>query len=213
MPTCGTGFDSHDGWWQNVDGDGPGPGNRGSCVSTNPNGTGCYWFGGWPSSALGSFWMVLRSTGSCSGCSNRPETYCTAGTSASGCQALISATGTSSATAASGFFLNAVNVEGNRDGLFFFGTNGRQATSWGTGSSTFCMVPPVKRAGLNSGVGSNGTCDGAASTDLNARWAAKPNQNPGAGAVVQAQFWYRDPFGAGNKMTALSNAVEWTVCP
>jgi hypothetical protein len=210
---CGTGFDSHDGWWLNVHRDGPSPGNQGSCNSTNPNGTGCYWFGGWPGNALGSFWMVLRSPGSCSGCSNRPETYCTAGTSASGCQALISATGTSSATAASGFFLNAVNVEGNRDGLFFFGTNGRQATSWGTGSSTFCMVPPVNRADLNNGVGSNGTCDGVASTDLNARWAAKPNQNPGVGAVVQGQFWYRDPFGAGNKMTTLSNAVEWTVCP
>jgi hypothetical protein len=76
------------------------------------------------------------------------------------------------------------------------------------------MVPPVKRAAINPGVGANGTCDGMAETDLNARWTAKPNQNPGAGAVVQAQFWYRDPFNPTNsKKTALSNAIEWTVCP
>ena len=76
------------------------------------------------------------------------ETYCTAGTSASGCQALIGASGKASATAASGFSLLIAGVEGQKDGLYFFGTNGRQANSWGNGTSYVCVIPPRKRAGL-----------------------------------------------------------------
>ena len=145
-----------------------------------------------------------------------PEPYCTAGTSASGCSALIAASGTASATAASGFYLTATGVEGNANGLFFFGTSGRQAAPWGNGTSFQCVVPPVKRAGLLTGTGTGGACDGSFSQDLNARWCAtcpKPQQNPGPGAVVQAQLWYRDPQTTSNTPTSFSNAVEFTVYP
>jgi hypothetical protein len=157
--------------------------------------------------------MVMGSTGDCSGCSNRAVNYCTAGTSTSGCQALLSATGSSSATSPVGFFLNATNVEGNKDGLFFQGTNGRQANSWGNGTSFQCVVPPVKRLGLQSGVGTNGQCDGAAMQDVNLAWTAKPAKNPGAGATVQLQFWYRDPQNTSNQTTSFSDALEFGVCP
>lgn len=139
--------------------------------------------------------------------------YCTAGISASGCQASITAAGTPSATASSGFDLIVSSVEGNKDGLFFFGTNGRQANPWGTGTSFQCVVPPVKRGGLLVGVGTQGACDGSFTQDLNARWTARPSQNPGAGAVVQAQLWYRDPFGMSNQTTSLSDAIEFCVEP
>ena len=49
--------------------------------------------------------------------------------------------------------------------------------------------------------------------DLTDRWTQKPNQNPGADAVVQVQLWYRDPFNPGNKATSYSDALELTVCP
>jgi hypothetical protein len=204
---CGTGFDSFDGWWLNVDGSAPAV--PGPC---SPVATGCYWFGGWPGNPLGSFWMVLRSFGSCSGCSNRPSTYCTAGTTSGGCQALISAIGTSSATAATGFFLRATNVEGNKNGLAFYGASGGQANPWGATSSYQCVVPPVTRDATQSSTGTTGQCDGTFSTDLNARWTAKPAHNPGAGAVVNAQYWFRDPAGPPPD-TALSNGITWTVCP
>ena len=139
--------------------------------------------------------------------------YCTAGTSASGCQATLSSSGTPSATAATGFDLDATGVEGAKDGLYFFAANGRQANSWGNGTSFQCVTPPVFRAGLLIGSGTPGACDGAFSQDLNARWTAKPNQNPGAGAVVQAQLWYRDPMNTSNQTTSLSDALEFTVCP
>ena len=147
---------------------------------------------------------------------SRAETYCTAGTSASGCQASIGAQGSPSASAASGFFLTASNVEGDKDGLFFFGTNGRQANSWGNGTSFQCVVPPVKRAGVLNGSGTEDACNGTFQQDLNALWCAscsKPQKNPGPGALVQAQLWYRDPASTSNQTTSLSDAIEFTVAP
>jgi len=145
-----------------------------------------------------------------------PESYCTAGTSAGGCQALIAASGTPSAVAPTGFFLTASGGEGAKDGLFFFGANGRQANPWGNGTSFQCVVPPVSRAGLLAGSGTAGQCDGAFAQDLNALWCPtcpKPGKNPGAGAVVQAQLWYRDPQNTSNQTTSLSDAIEFTICP
>ena len=142
-----------------------------------------------------------------------PVAYCTGGTSASGCTALLSTVGTPSATAASGFDLVATGVEGQKDGLFFFGANGRQANAWGNGTSFQCVVLPVKRAGLLAGSGTQGACDGSFVQDLNARWTAQPAQNPGTGAVVQAQLWYRDPQSTSNQTTSLSDAVEFVTCP
>ena len=92
--------------------------------------------------------------------SHASEPYCTAGTSASGCTALIAASGQASASAPSGFVLSAAGVEGAKDGLFFFGSHGKQANPWGNGTSYQCVVPPVKRTGLLVGTGTAGACDG-----------------------------------------------------
>ena len=142
--------------------------------------------------------------------------YCSAGTSASGCNASLSATGTASASSSSGFTVSATTVEGNKSGIFFFGTNGPQANPWGNGTSYQCVVPPVRRAGLLFGGGTLGACDGTFSQDLNALWCPtcpKPGHNPGAGAVVQAQLWYRDPANTSNQTTSLSDALEFQLAP
>ena len=88
-----------------------------------------------------------------------------------------------------------------------------RATPWGNGTSSLCVVPPVKRMGLLSGSGSNGACNGSFAQDLNAHWQAQPPHNPGAGAVVQAQLWYRDPLNSSNQTTSLSDAIEFSVGP
>jgi len=147
------------------------------------------------------------------GCSSNPQNYCTAGTSASGCQGFISATGTASATASSGFNVSVTNFEGAKDGIFFHSQNGQQANSWGNGTSFQCVVPPVKRNGTQTGIGTNGACNNIASQDLNAYWTANPAKRPVAGNPVQIQFWYRDPLNTSNQTTSLSDAVEAAVCP
>ena len=144
------------------------------------------------------------------------QTYCTAGFSASGCAAMMSSSGLASATASTGFILMASTVEGAKDGLFFYGTNGRQANPWGTGGSFVCVIPPRLRGAFQFGVGTAGGCDGVFAEDLNARWCStcpKPLHNPGAGAVVQAQLWYRDPQNTGSQTTSMSDAIEFLVVP
>ena len=39
------------------------------------------------------------------------------------------------------------------------------------------------------------------------------NAAAGAGAIVQAQLWYRDPVNTSNQTTSLSDALEFAVCP
>jgi len=144
------------------------------------------------------------------------DAYCTAGTSASGCQATVAAAGLASATSPAGFDLQAAGVEGGKDGLFFFGTNGRQASPWGNGTSYQCVAPPLTRTELLPGTGASGSCEGSFSMDLNALWCPtcpKAAKNPGTGALVQAQLWYRDPQNTSNQTTSLSDAIEFTVLP
>ena len=71
----------------------------------------------------------------------------------------------------------------------------------------------MSRGGLLPGSGNPGQCDGSFAQDLNTRWTAKPAQNPGAGALVQTQLWYRDPQNTSNQTTSLSDALEYTLAP
>ena len=41
----------------------------------------------------------------------------------------------------------------------------------------------------------------------------KPQTNPGPGATVQVQTWFRDPGNTSSQTTSLSDALELTVCP
>jgi hypothetical protein len=125
----------------------------------------------------------------------------------------MSSAGVPSATAASGFTVSVSGVEGLKDGLIFFGENGRQANPWGSSTSRQCVVTPVKRTGLQSGVGTAGLCNGSFDLDLNAYWTLNPQKNPGSGTQVNTQCWYRDPFNTSNQTTSLSDALEFTTCP
>ena len=129
---------------------------------------------------------------------------------------MLSACGAPSASAAGGFAVIASPVEGSKDGIFYFGSSGLQAIPWGNGTSFQCIIPPITRAGLVAAGGNNGLCDGEAIQDLNAYWCPicpSPLKNPGMGAVVQVQFWYRDPNNTSNQETSLSDAIEFTMGP
>jgi Tol biopolymer transport system component len=149
-------------------------------------------------------------------CSIGSVNYCTAGTSASNCTATLTSTGSPSASAPSGFVVTASSGEGQMDGLFFYGQNGRQANPWGNGTSYQCVVPPVWRGSLQPGNGTLGACDAVLPQDLNALWCPtcpKKKNVPFPGKRLQIQFWYRDPNNTSNQDTSLSDALELPVCP
>ena len=143
-----------------------------------------------------------------------PVSYCTAGTTASGCTAQMAWTGSPSASNPADFLVLATGAEGQKGGLFYFGTSGRQASPWGNGTSLQCVVPPVARTPLQTSSGNPGQCDGTFLYDLNTHWSVlKPQTNPGPGATVQVQTWFRDPGNTSSQTTSLSDALELTVCP
>jgi ELWxxDGT repeat protein len=142
-----------------------------------------------------------------------PVSYCTAGTTASGCKASAGGAGVPSVSSPSGFVVTVSDVEGDKDGILFFGVNGRKASSWGNGSSYQCVVPPVKRLGLQTGVGTPGLCNGAFALDFNTWASANPTAAPSAGVSVDLQCWFRDPFNTSNQSTSLSDALEFLMCP
>jgi hypothetical protein len=149
------------------------------------------------------------------GGSSNPVNYCTAGITSNFCQPNMSTSGVAVAGAASGFTLTANFVEGNKQGIMFYGVSGRNAAPWGVGNSSFlCVKPPVQRMGAQNSGGTNGSCNGALSVD----WSAYVNTNPGAlgnpfsaGQLVNAQAWFRDPPSAGT--TNLTDGMEFTIAP
>jgi hypothetical protein len=150
----------------------------------------------------------------CEACPNIIS-YCTAGTSTNGCIATMSATGTPSASASSGFTLAVSNVEGQKFGLLFYGVNGPTALPWSSGSSSFlCVKPPTQRIPSANTGGTTDACDGAISVDFLDYCVT----HPGAlgtplvsGEVICVQTWFRDP--PAPKTTNLSDGLQFTVCP
>jgi hypothetical protein len=74
-----------------------------------------------------------------------------------------------------------------------------------------CVVGPLHRSDPLTSTGHPGHCDGFAEQDFHALWADTPAKNPGAGALVQSQLWYRDPLNTSHQATNLSDAIEFTV--
>jgi hypothetical protein len=153
-------------------------------------------------------YRVARATCSCTG-----ATYCVAGTTASGCNALVSATGSASRSSPTGFVVAVAGGEGQKDGMIYFGTNGAQAGAWGNGTSLQCVVPPAQRTGIQQGVGTAGGCDNLYQLDFNAWMSANPVKAPPAGGVAYLQCWFRDPASTSNRGTSLSDALSFGVCP
>lgn len=144
-------------------------------------------------------------------------TFCTSGTTSSGCAAALSASGAASASSGGNLTLSASSVEGARAGLFFYGldNSGFTPTPWGGGSSSWlCVKPPTQRTPAQNSGGNAGQCDGVLTLDWSSFIASNPNALGApfaAGDELFAQAWFRDP--PAPKSTSLSNGVSWRVCP
>jgi hypothetical protein len=138
-------------------------------------------------------------------------TYCTAGTTTSGCHASISAVGTPSVSLGSGFDVTVASVEGGKAGLIFFTMTGPLANPWGGGTSLMCVGKPRRRTGAQLGSGTPGQCDGSLQLDFNTWMTTHGGYMPAQGQQVWMQGWFRDPTAPGSMN--LSDALTFTVCP
>lgn len=143
-----------------------------------------------------------------------PVVYCTTGTTSNGCSASIGSSGVASASGATPFSISVSSVEGQRQGLIFYGLDntGFAPNPWGTGF--FCVKPPVQRSFPQNSGGTAGACDGAMTLDWNAFHVLLPGalgQPFAAGDKIYLQGWFRDPTSF--PVTAFSNALEVTLGP
>jgi len=138
----------------------------------------------------------------------QPQVYCEAQVNSLGCRPSIEFSGAPSASAGSGFTVEARDVLGGKLGMFFYSTGLPILTPLGTGY--LCMELPIQRTPLQgTGGGPPPGCDGTLSVDFNAWIAtgADPSLVPGENVCIQA--WSRDAASAsgGN----LTDAVAFLV--
>jgi hypothetical protein len=138
-----------------------------------------------------------------------PLVYCTAKTTSSGCVPALSVSGTPSASAASGFTVDAQQVEAQNVGLFFFGQSGPASTPFQGG--TMCVKGPVSRLAPQQ-AGGSGPCSGVYSVDFNSWLAASKPALRAPGEVFFVQCWFRDPADPVSG-TGLSDAVRFELFP
>ncbi|MBK8180537.1 MAG: proprotein convertase P-domain-containing protein [Planctomycetes bacterium] len=145
-------------------------------------------------------------------------TYCVAKVNSLGCTPSLTATGTPSASATSGFVLSTVNVINNKPGLYLYTNNGRANTPFQGG--TLCVAGPVRRSvALNSsGNPPPNDCSGDYQLDFSAFGQGLLGGAPEPfltviGTMVNAQCWGRDNGSPFPNNSTLSNGAEWTVVP
>ncbi len=147
--------------------------------------------------------------------SNGPTNYCEASTSTNGCVAMIGAWGSPSVSASEGYQITVANVEGQKQGLIFYGLNGPKSSQWAPGSTSYlCVKAPTQRTGVQNSGGTAGACNGAFVLDFLDYVANHPGAIGAplnAGQIVYTQAWFRDPSAPAT--TNLSNALKFTLIP
>lgn len=133
--------------------------------------------------------------------------YCLSKVSSQGCLPALSTTGVCSASAGSGFLVQADAIEPNKNGLFFYSTAGPASTAFQGG--LLCVLPPTQRTSIQNSGGS-AACSGTYVFDLNAHIYAGFDPTLTAGVQLWGQYWYRDPQSPST--TGLTHAVTLVIC-
>jgi len=151
--------------------------------------------------------VLLREMESCAG----PVPYCLGKPNSAGCTPLIGFSGTPSLGDGQPLQVLGGNIVNKTLGLLAYSTSGYALIPFAGGA--LCLQSPIRRTVVvHSGGSPVGLdCSGLLVFDFEA--FAKSGADAGLvpGAVVDAQWWYRDggsSFGVG-----LSNALQFELCP
>jgi hypothetical protein len=138
-------------------------------------------------------------------------TYCTAKMNSLGCLPHIVYTGLPAATSTTPFDVRALDVLNNKNGIFFYGKSGRQATPFMGG--TMCVAPPRHRTPIQSSGGNPppNDCSGEYSFDFNAWIQLGKDRALVPGVMVNGEYWSRDAASSFN--VGLSDAIEFFILP
>jgi Tol biopolymer transport system component len=133
--------------------------------------------------------------------------YCQSKVNSQGCLPELSTTGVCSASAGSGFVIQATSIVPKKFGLFYYST--KSAASIPSFGGWVCVKQPIFRTFVQNSGGA-ATCSGSFAIDFNARIAAGLDPALTVGTKFWGQFWYRDPasFGANG----LTHAVTTVIC-
>ncbi|HVS19093.1 MAG TPA: hypothetical protein VMT18_10880, partial [Planctomycetota bacterium] len=218
--TCGTGLDTFDGSWINVDGIGAGssgqPANCDNSIAQYGYGTNCYFFGGYPTNPLASYWLVLGAEDIFCASAKCTVLFCSQSkpTSVPGCFASFSASDISLATGV----WTTTNIPrdvslgtGNVVGLYLYTNgvgNGQSTFSANIPFGTLCLSGtsrsgPAVLPGAQGGVCNVGP--------MNVSPASLTSPAVVVGEDINAQFWYRDPLVGNSGNANLSNGVFYTL--
>ena len=137
------------------------------------------------------------------------NTYCTAKTNSLGCVPQIGINGCPSASSAGVCTIYCTQVIPGKAGLLFYGFAPAAIPFQG---GYLCVQPPTTRTAIQTSGGTPlNSCNGEFSLDINAHIQSGLDPNLVAGAMLHAQYWYRDP--ASPSTTGLSNALSVQIGP
>jgi hypothetical protein len=189
---CGTGLDAWDGSWINVDNVGVGAPNLppAPClpgVAAYGYGTNCYWFGGYPTNVLASYYLRLAAeVGPSQFCTSKPS-------SLPACVPVLTGTSTTVSKSGGAYTVKATPVPGGaaKPGILIWTKNGQLSTPANTSFGFLCLSQ-FQRAGNfpASPGGTNGTCNGTYNWPFQSIVASFGTIAPGN--TLHVQGWYRD---------------------
>ncbi len=218
----GTGLDTSDIFWTNVDGDPFGPAgsiNTSLVCTTAQTGTGCFFFGGWPANPYASYFLRLGAGPCFDG--PPPVPYCTGKTTSQGCIPFLTTdAGTASASNPVAWNLRANDHIPGELGFIVYGFKKSNLDFHG---GKLCVKAPLTRTPAAKAknvpcINPFGACSaGVACRQLRRNFNATiqsgsdPMLTPGK--FVSAQMFQRDPTDPTGFGDNLSNGIGFVIAP
>lgn len=135
--------------------------------------------------------------------------YCTGKLNSDGCVPVIAGSGLPSATSPSPFLITASLLLPSRSTLLLYAFTQGSAPFQG---ATLCVAAGVRRVGGQTSGGS-GVCGGTAVYDFNQRVQSGVDPSLITGALVNAQWFARDPLDPAGLGGSLSDALRFGIAP